>query len=81
MTVKEVITTICERNGITITRLAEKLGVSQSTVSNTLNNNEGMGMKVENLIKWLDELECQIVIEPYFDEDESLILDGEFELE
>ena len=80
MTVKEIITTICERNDVTISRLAERLNVSQSTVSNTLNNNEGMGMKVENLIKWLDELEYQITIEPCFDDDEGLVLDGELEL-
>ena len=80
MTVKEIITTICERNEISVSRLAEKLNVSQSTVSHTLSNNEGMSMKVENLIKWLDELEYQITIEPCFEDDEGLVLDGELEL-
>lgn len=79
MTVKEIITTICERNGISVSSLAERLNVSQSTVSHTLSNNEGMGMKVENLIKWLDELDYQITIEPCFDDDEGLVLDGEYE--
>lgn len=79
MTVKEVINTICERNGITISSLAEKLNVTQSTVSHTLNNDDGMSMKVENLIKWLDELDYQIVIMSCNDDDEEVILDGESE--
>lgn len=80
MTVKEIVNTICERKGITISALAERLSVKQSTVSHTLNNDDGMGMKIENFVKWIEELDCQIVIIPCFDEDDELILDGESEI-
>jgi transcriptional regulator with XRE-family HTH domain len=76
MTVKEVVETICARNGMTFTEFAETAGVSKKTVSCTLSRNDGMGMKVETLIRWLDELSYQVIIQSPEDEDD-LILDGE----
>ena len=79
MTVKELITVVCERSGITVSELADKLQINKSTVSHTLSRNDGMSMKVENLVKWLEALDYQIVIMSPAD-DEELILDGEYEL-
>ena len=40
--------------------------------------NEGMGMSVSTLIKWLDELDYQLILQPIEGgEDDDLILDGE----
>lgn len=80
MTVKEVIGVICERKGLSTYELADRLQIDRSTVSHTLSRNDGMSMKIENFIKWLEELDYQVVIMPSYDDDDELILDGESEL-
>jgi hypothetical protein len=76
MTVKEIVETLCSRNNISFTEFAEVAGVSNKTVSCTLSRNDGMGMKVETLIRWLDNFSYQLIIQSPEDEDD-LILDGE----
>lgn len=77
MTVKEIIKAICEEKGISTYDLAEHLNIAQSSVVHTINRNDGMSMKVENLVRWLGELDYQITIQPMFEDGEELVLDGE----
>lgn len=77
MTVKEIIKVICEKKGISTYDLAEHLNIAQSSVVHTVSRNDGMSMKVENLVRWLGELDYQITIQPMFEDGEDLILDGE----
>lgn len=77
MTVKEIIKVICEKNGISTYDLAERLEITQSSVVHTISRNDGMNMKVENLIRWLGELDYQIIVQPMFMDGEDLVLDGE----
>ena len=77
MTIKEIIKAICEKKGISTRDLAEHLNIAQSSVVHTISRNDGMNMKVENLVRWLGELDYQIIVQPMFEDSENLILDGE----
>ena len=81
MTVKEVIVVLSKREGVTQSQLASRLGFDNPAnvaVPLSRKGKEGMGMRVETLVKWLDDLNAQIVIQGLND-DEELILDGENE--
>lgn len=49
------------------------------SVARPLSRNSGMTMQVGTLIRWLESLDAQIVIEP-LDGDDGYVLDGEKEL-
>lgn len=77
MTVKNLILTLLQNSGITQEELANRLEYkSQSNIAVPLSRNEGMGMKVETLIRWVEALDAQIVIQQ-MSNDEELVLDGE----
>ena len=59
--------------------LGTKLGLkSRSAVSVPLSRNDGMGMRVETLIRWLDVLDADLVIQPRTGNiDDEILLDGE----
>ncbi len=77
MTVKDGVKTMLLSRGWSQRKLANRLGLSsQGTVAKALTRNEGMGMTVENLIKWADTLGYQIILQS---EEEDIILDGERE--
>jgi len=81
MTVKEVIVVLSKREGVTQSQLASRLGFDNPAnvaVPLSRKGKECMGMRVETLVKWLDALNAQIVIQGLND-DEELILDGENE--
>lgn len=52
---------------------------NQGSVGRPLSRNNGMTMQVDTLIRWLEVLNAQIIIEP-LDGDDGYILDGEIEL-
>lgn len=76
MTVKDLISLYCKERGITQTALAQQIEVSKQNLHITLSRDNGMGMKLSTFIKWLDKMDCQIVIESLND-GEEVILDGE----
>lgn len=76
MTVKDLISQYCREQNITQTALAEQIEVSKQNLHITLSRDNGMGMKLSTFIKWLDKMDCQIVIESLND-GEEVILDGE----
>lgn len=51
----------------------------QGSVAHPLSRNSGMTMQVDTLIRWLEALDAQIVIEP-LGGDDGYVLDGEKEL-
>lgn len=80
MTVKEVVQSLSMQQGLTQDGLAAKIGyTNQGSVARPLSRNNGMTMQVDTLIRWLEALNAQIIIEP-FDGDDGYILDGESEL-
>ena len=79
MTSKKIIQKIMRINGVSCDEMAERLGYrSRNMIYKTINNNDGMNMKLKTFINWLDELNAQIVIQPLNSEDE-FVLDGEEE--
>ncbi len=76
MTVKDLISQYCREQNITQTALAEQIEVSKQNLHITLSRDNGMGMKLSTFIKWLDKMDCQIVIE-LLNSGEEVILDGE----
>ena len=79
MTVKEIIIMLSRRSDVTQEQLAIRLGYPhKSGVAVPLNRKDGMGMKTETFMKWVEELGCQIVVQSP-DGDDDLILDGEEE--
>lgn len=76
MTSKEIIQKIMRIEGLNPDELTKRLNYSsRSMFYKTLNNDDGMNMKLKTFIKWLDELNAQIVIQPLNSEDE-FVLDG-----
>lgn len=80
MTVKEIVYLLSTKQGLTQDDLANKIGyTNQGSVARPLSRNSGMTMRVDTLIRWLEALDAQIVIEP-LDGDDGYVLDGEKEL-
>lgn len=80
MTVKEIVYLLSTKQGLTQDDLANKIGyANQGSVARPLSRNSGMTMQVDTLIRWLESLDAQIVIEP-LDGDDGCVLDGEKEL-
>lgn len=76
MTSKEILQKIMRVDDVTYEEMAERLGYSsKSMIYRMMNNDDGMNMKLKTLIKWLDELNAQIIIQPFSTDDEFL-LDG-----
>ena len=76
MTSKEIIQKIMRIEGLTYDEMAERLNYSsRDIIYKTINNNDGMNMKLKTFIKWLDELNAQIIIQP-FSSDDEYVLDG-----
>lgn len=76
MTSKEIIQKLMRVEGLTYEEMARRLNYSsKSTVHRMMNNNDGMNMKLETFINWLDELNAQIIIQP-FSSDDEYVLDG-----
>lgn len=80
MTVKEIVYLLSTKQGLTQDDLANKIGyTNQGSVARPFSRNGGMTMQVDTLIRWLEALDAQIVIEP-LDGDDGYVLDGEKEL-
>lgn len=79
MTVKDGIKILLSASELTQEGLGTKLGLkSRSAVSVPLSRNDGMGMRVETLIRWLDVLDADLVIQPRTGNiDDEILLDGE----
>lgn len=79
MTVKDGIKILLSTSELTQEELGQKLGLkSRSAISVPLSRNDGMGMRVETLIRWLDVLDADLVIQPRTGKiDDEILLDGE----
>ena len=79
MTVKDGIKILLSASELTQEGLGTRLGLkSRSAVSVPLSRNDGMGMRVETLIRWLDVLDADLVIQPRTGNiDDEILLDGE----
>lgn len=76
MTSKEILQKIMRIDGVTYEEMAERLGYSsKSMIYRMMNNDDGMNMKLKTFIKWLDELDAQVVIQP-LNSDDEFVLDG-----
>ena len=80
MTVKEIVYLLSTKQGLTQDNLASKIGyTNQGSVARPLSRNSGLTMQVDTLVRWLEALDAQIVIEP-LDGDDGYVLNGEKEL-
>ena len=50
----------------------------QGSVTTALKRNNGMGMQIDTLIRWLEVLDAQLVVQS--DNGDEFVLDGESEL-
>lgn len=76
MTSKEILQKVMRIDGVSCDELAERLGYrSRNMIYKTINNNDGMNMKLKTFINWLEELGAEIVIQP-FSSDDEFVLDG-----
>ena len=78
MTPRDLIILGQERRGLSQAALAEKLGISKGGLSSALCRDEGVHMTIEKLVKWLDALDFQIVVQD-INGDEEFVLDCESE--
>ena len=77
MTVKDIVITLCKERGLSQEQLAAKMCKrGRTSIAVPLLRRDGMGMKVETLVEWLDALDCQLVVVGTEDEDEY-VLDGD----
>lgn len=76
MTSKEILKKLMKMNNVSYEEMAERLGYSsKSIIYQTLNNGDGMNMKLKTFLKWLDVLDTEIVIQPFSNNNEY-VLDG-----
>lgn len=76
MTSKEIVKKLMRFEGLTYDEMATKLNYSsRDIIYKTINNNNGMNMKLKTFIAWIDELGAEIVIQP-FNSDDEYVLDG-----
>ena len=75
MNVKDIIFSICNDKGISFSQAAKNMGISKGSLYNQVTRDEGMRLRVETLIRYLDELECEIIITDTLTENEY-VLDG-----
>lgn len=76
MTGKEILQKLMRIDDVTYEEMAERLGYSsKSMIYRMMNNDDGMNMKLKTFINWLNELNAEIVIQPFSSEDE-FVLDG-----
>ena len=75
MNVKDIIFSICNDKGISFSQAAKNMGISKGSLYNQVTRDEGMRLRVETLIRYLDELECEITITDTLTENEY-VLDG-----
>lgn len=79
MTVSECVKTLLSNQGTSQRELAEMIGYSgQGSVTTALKRNNGMGMQIDTLIRWLEVLDAQLVVQS--DNGNEFVLDGESEL-
>lgn len=79
MTNKEIIQKLMRNENMTYEEMARRLNYSsKSTVHRMINYKDGMSMRLETFLSWLEELGAEIVIQP-FNSDDEYVLDGEEE--
>lgn len=76
MTGKEVVQKLMRIDGVSCDEMAERLNYSsRGVIYRTLNNNDGMNMKLKTFVNWLEMLNAQVVIQTLSSDDE-FVLDG-----
>ena len=78
MTPRDIIVLTQERNGLSQAQVAEKLGITKGGLSSALSRDDGIHMSIDKLVKWLDALDWQIVVQDMNGDDE-FVLDCEDE--
>lgn len=81
MNVKEIIYLLSKKgSGLSQSELAAKLGYKgQTAIAVPLSRDDGMGMKVGTLIRWLEALNAQLIVEDIDCLLDDCVLDGESE--
>lgn len=77
MTVREAVWQCCIDSGISLSKLAAKVGMSKGNLSRSLSTHDGMGIRTDILIKLLDALDAQVLVQTL--RDDEYIVDGEEE--
>ena len=75
VTVKDIIHSICNEQGISLSQAAENIGMTRGALWSILGKNEGMNIKIGTLVRYIEELGCQLVVVSGETEEEYL-LDG-----
>ena len=75
MTVKDIMHSICNDRGISLNEAAQNIGISRGSLWNQLNRNGGMRVRLETLIRYLGDLECEVYVMDPMTEEEYM-LDG-----
>lgn len=78
MTVKDILFSVCNDKQITFSEAAENIGVSRGSLYNQMNRKDGMRIRLDTLIRYFGDLECEIYISDAVTGMEY-ILDGEDE--
>ena len=78
MTVKDIMHSVCNDRGMSLREAAQNIGVSPGSLWNQLDRQDGMRVRLETLIRYFGELECEIYIVDSMT-DEEYLLDGEYE--
>lgn len=79
LTAKEIIILLSKQAGLTQEQVAARLGFDKANhISVPLSRNDGMGMRLEIFIRWLDALDAELVVES-INGDGEWVLDGDDE--
>lgn len=79
MTVREAIITLAEENFLSQEKLGYRLGYKDpAAVYKMISKDGAMNMKVSTLLKYLDAMDAQLIVQS-IDTDTEVIIDGESE--
>ena len=78
MTVKDIFYQMCNDKEITFSEAAENIGISKGSLYNQMKREDGMRIRLDTLIRYFGDLECEIYISDAVTGMEY-ILDGEDE--
>lgn len=79
MTPKGIIKRALRYRSTSQQELAAELGVKQGAISTTLSRDNANGIQLRTLIRYLDQLEYQIIVRPMESQNprDELVLDGD----
>lgn len=80
MTVRDLIYTLAQKDGMSLNEMSAKIGQSRNAVYKGIYYNEGQKMRIDTFLNWMTALGYEVIVQdPFGGEQDEWVLDGESE--